>query len=46
MIADLLESKKSDPDAFLLVTGYLGEKISMGRSVRYIRREDRIAARK
>ncbi len=25
-----------DPDAFILVTGYLGEKISQGRSVRYI----------
>ncbi len=42
MIADLLKSNESDPDAFLLVTGYLGEKIAMGRSVRYIRREDRM----
>ncbi|WP_457597834.1 pyruvate kinase [Hydrogenimonas sp.] len=25
-----------DPSAFILVTGYLGEKISQGRSVRYI----------
>ena len=41
MIQDLLKEQKKDPEAFLLVTGYLGEKISMGKSVRYIRRQDR-----
>ena len=42
LIKGLLENHERDPDAFLLVTGYLGEKISMGRSVRYIRRQDRL----
>ncbi len=41
LVTDLLKRRNVDPDAFLLVTGYLGERISMGRSVRYIRREDR-----
>jgi pyruvate kinase len=41
MVEELLRKHEKDPDAFLLVTGYLGERISMGRSVRYIRREDR-----
>ncbi|WP_353662706.1 pyruvate kinase [Hydrogenimonas sp. SS33] len=41
LVENLLETYKADPEAFLLVTGYLGEKISMGKSVRYIRREDR-----
>ncbi|WP_300364710.1 pyruvate kinase [Hydrogenimonas sp.] len=42
LIRDLLAKHAKDPDAFLLVTGYLGERISMGRSIRYIRREDRM----
>ncbi|WP_456450540.1 pyruvate kinase [Hydrogenimonas sp.] len=41
MVEDLLEKHRIDPDAFLLVTGYLGEKVSMGKSIRHIRREDR-----
>ena len=41
LVTDLLKQRNADPEAFLLVTGYLGERISMGRSVRYIRREDR-----
>ncbi len=41
MVESLLETHEADPDAFLLVTGYLGERVSMGKSIRYIRREDR-----
>ncbi|WP_201353317.1 pyruvate kinase [Hydrogenimonas urashimensis] len=41
MVETLLAHHGADPDAFLLVTGYLGEQISMGKSIRYIRREDR-----
>ncbi|WP_457595920.1 pyruvate kinase, partial [Hydrogenimonas sp.] len=33
MVEELLRRHDADPEAFLLVTGYLGEKIAMGRSV-------------
>jgi pyruvate kinase len=41
MIDELLTRRRADPDAMILVTGYLGERFSMGKSIRYIRRQDR-----
>ncbi len=41
LIEELLSKYAVYPEAFLLVTGYLGEKIAMGRSIRYIRQEKR-----
>ncbi|BDY11734.1 pyruvate kinase [Hydrogenimonas cancrithermarum] len=38
LVEKFLKSAKIDPETFLLVTGYLGEKISLGKSVRYIDR--------
>ncbi|WP_456383108.1 pyruvate kinase [Hydrogenimonas sp.] len=45
MVENLLTKHDIDPDAFLLVTGYLGERISMGKSIRHIHREDRLGKR-
>ncbi|BBG65919.1 pyruvate kinase [Hydrogenimonas sp.] len=40
LTSKFLKAAKIEPSAFLLVTGYLGEKIFQGKSVRYINRCD------
>jgi len=40
LTARFLKLTKRDPSAFVMVTGYLGEKIFQGKSVRYINRRD------